>query len=158
MEIEKSHIESDEYYMESALLEAELAAASGEVPVGAVVVHNNKVISKGRNTIEKSGNPLAHAEINAINAAVKKLGYKHLIGCTLYVTLEPCAMCSGAIVLARIPCLVFGAGDPKSGGSGSLYGITNDHRLNHRCGIRKGVLRNNCSTILKEFFAEKRRG
>ncbi len=157
MDITKNQIETDEYFMRIALRQAKIAGDSGEVPVGAVVVLDNTIISEGRNTIEKTGNPLAHAEINAINAAVIKSGYKHLLDCTLYVTLEPCAMCSGAIVLARIPYLVYGADDPKSGGSGSLYEITNDLRLNHRCEIRKGVLKEECSIILKKFFAERRK-
>ncbi len=157
MNINNNQIEADEYFMRVALRQAKIAGDSGDVPVGAVIVQDNAIIAKEYNTIEDSGNPLAHAEINTINAAAKKLGYKHLLGCTMYVTLEPCAMCSGAIVLARIPYLVYGADDPKSGGSGSLYGITSDRRLNQRCEIRKGVLKEECSIILKEFFAERRR-
>jgi tRNA(adenine34) deaminase len=147
-----------EYFMELALREAELALARKEVPVGAVIVQNNKIIGKGSNQIELLQDPTAHAEMIAITAAAAHLESRRLEECTLYVTLEPCAMCAGAIVLARIPVLIFGAYDPKAGACTSLYTITNDSRLNHRVHTKGGVLEEKCGGILKEFFKERRPG
>ncbi len=144
--------------MELALREAELALARKEVPVGAVIVQNNKIIGKGSNQIELLQDPTAHAEMIAITAAATHLESRRLEECTLYVTLEPCAMCAGAIVLARIPTLIFGAYDPKAGACTSLYTITNDSRLNHRVHTKGGVLEEKCGGILKEFFKERRPG
>lgn len=151
------NIQNDEYFMMLAMREAEKALDDKEVPIGAVIVHENRVIAKGRNQIEMLQDPTAHAEMIAITAAAEHFGNRRLADCTLYVTLEPCAMCSGAIVLARIPRIVFGASDPKSGASGSLYQITEDTRLNHRCSVERGVLENECSSILKEFFVRLRK-
>ena len=145
-----------EYWMELALREAELSLKRKEVPVGAVIVHKNVVIAKGSNQIEMLQDPTAHAEMIALTAAAAHLGNRRLEHCTMYVTLEPCAMCAGAIVLARLPVLVFGAYDPKAGACSSLFTITNDIRLNHRVHTVGGVLEEKCGAILKEFFIRKR--
>ena len=137
----------DERWMESALREAELAYKRKEVPVGAVVVHKGRIIGRGYNQIEMLRDPTAHAEMIAITA-----GTMRLEDCTLYVTLEPCPMCAGAIVLARIPRLVYGASDPKAGACGTIYNIVQDERLNHRVELARGVLEERCSSILKDFF------
>lgn len=148
---------TDEYYMRLALREAEKAYERQEVPIGAVIVHENKVIGKGYNQIEMLQDPTAHAEMIAITAAVSSLGSRRLLDCTLYVTIEPCCMCAGAIVLARIPRLVFGAADPKAGACTSLYSITEDSRLNHRCTVEHGLLQEDCAGIIRAFFAERRK-
>ncbi len=142
--------------MELALKEAELAFKRNEVPVGAVIVQDGKVIGRGSNQIELLQDPTAHAEIIAITAAALHLGNRRLEKCTMYVTLEPCPMCAGAIVLARIPLLLFGAYDPKAGACTSLYTITNDSRLNHRVHSIGGVLEEKCGELLKEFFVKTR--
>jgi tRNA(adenine34) deaminase len=146
-----------EQFMKQALREAERALEFDEVPVGAVVVHDGKVIGRGYNQIERLQDPTAHAEMIAITAAATHLQSRRLEKCTLYVTLEPCAMCSGAIVLARIPTLVFGAYDPKAGASGTLYTITEDKRLNHTCHVVGGILDAESESLLKQFFAAKRK-
>ena len=140
------------YWMELALREAELALKRDEVPVGAVIVRDGLVIAKGSNQTEMLQDPTAHAEMIALTAAAAHLGSKRLENCALYVTLEPCAMCAGAVVLSRIPFVVFGAYDPKAGACSTLYTITNDTRLNHRAHTVGGVLEEKCSGILKEFF------
>lgn len=146
--------------MAAALKEAEKAARKGEVPVGAVIVSEGKVIARGHNKRELANDPAAHAELLAIRAAAKKFGRWRLSGTTLYVTLEPCLMCMGAIILARVPRLVFGALDPKAGACGSLYNISEDKRLNHRVHVTSGVLGTESQEALKDFFrrlrAEKR--
>ena len=142
--------------MEVAIREAEIALKREEVPIGAVVVRDRAVIGKGSNQTEMLQDPTAHAEIIAITAAASYLGSRRLDGCILYVTLEPCPMCAGAIVLARLPLLVFGGYDPKAGACTSLYTITNDSRLNHRVHTIGGVLEEKCGQILKEFFGERR--
>ena len=147
---------SHDRWMEYAIKEAEAGSRRNEVPVGAIVVHKNQVIAKGFNQTETLQDPTAHAEMIAITAAAEHLKSWRLDGCTLYVTLEPCAMCAGAIVLARLPLLVFGAYDPKAGACTSLYTITNDTRLNHRVHTVGGILEARCSGILKDFFAKKR--
>lgn len=144
------------YWMEQAFKEAEKAYQAGEVPVGAVIVYNNTIIGKGHNLIETLQEPTAHAEMIAISAAANYLESRRLLDTTLYVTLEPCPMCSGAMVLARIPVLVYGASDPKSGSCGTLYNIVQDPRLNHQIEIVKGVLEKKCSLILSEFFKKLR--
>ncbi len=146
----------DERWMESALREAEQAKKRKEVPVGAVVVHNSRIIGKGYNQIETLQDPTAHAEMIAITAAAAGLGSRRFEGCTLYVTLEPCAMCAGAIVLARIPRLVFGAFDPKAGACGTLFNIVQDSRLNHRVELVGGISAEQCGGLLSEFFAAMR--
>ena len=147
-----------EYWMNAALRDAEEAMRRKEVPVGAVIVYNETIIAHGSNQTELLRNPTAHAEMIAITAAASHLGNRRLEGCTLYVTLEPCAMCAGAIVLARVPRLVFGAYDPKAGACTSLYMITNDSRLNHRVHTIGGVAEEKCSHILKTFFLNTRSG
>jgi tRNA(adenine34) deaminase len=146
----------DERWMESALREAEKAKGRKEVPVGAVVVHNGRIIGKGYNQIESLQDPTAHAEMIAITAASAGLGSRRLEGCTLYVTLEPCAMCAGAIVLARLPRLVFGTHDPKAGACGTLFNIVQDSRLNHRVELVGGVSKERCGELLSSFFAAVR--
>jgi len=138
--------------MEIALREAELALTRKEVPVGAVITHKGTIIGKGSNQIEMLQDPTAHAEMIALTAAAAHLQNRRLDNCAMYVTLEPCAMCAGAIVLSRIPLLVFGAYDPKAGACTSLYTITNDTRLNHRVHTIGGILEEKCGGILKEFF------
>ena len=146
----------DEHFMRLALKQAQKSFGSGDVPVGAIIVHDDKVIGRGHNKIELQGNSLYHAELIAIQAAIKKMKYKHLLGAELYVTLEPCAMCAGAIVLARISRVVYGAADPKAGAVRSLFSITQDSRLNHRCDVLGGVMEEECSKMLKDFFASIR--
>jgi tRNA(adenine34) deaminase len=143
--------------MTLALKEAQTAFAKNEVPVGAVVVHGGVVIGRGYNQIEMMNDPTAHAEMIALTAASSHLDSKWLKGCTLYVTLEPCPMCAGAIVLSRIPTVVFGCYDPKMGACGTLYAITEDKRLNHRVHTIGGVLDKQCGELLKEFFKKKRK-
>ncbi len=148
--------EIDQRFMREALKMAERALDSEDVPVGAVVVQDMHVIGRGCNQRELLQDPTAHAEIIAITAAAQAVGHWRLEECTLYVTLEPCAMCAGAIVLARIPRLVFGAWDPKAGACGSLYRITEDERLNHRAETVGGVLAGPCAELLREFFRRRR--
>ena len=145
-----------ENWMEQAFREAEIANEKGEVPIGAVVVHQNSIIGRGHNLTETLQDPTAHAEMIAITAAADSLGSRRLKNTVLYVTLEPCVMCAGAIVLARIPVLVYGASDPKAGATGTLYNIVQDDRLNHRAELMKGVLEKKCSLILSEFFRKLR--
>jgi len=143
-------------WMKAALREAKLAFDNNEVPVGAVVVFDGKIIGRGYNQIEKLNDPTAHAEMIAITAASNHLQSKKLDKCTLYVTMEPCPMCAGAIVLAKIPTLVFGAFDPKAGACGTLYNITEDDRLNHRTHVIAGVCDRESETLLKIFFVKAR--
>ena len=143
-------------WMRYALEEAENALQENEVPVGAVIVCKNKIIGRGYNKVESLQDSTAHAEMIALSAAVTCLGQKWLTDCTLYVTLEPCAMCAGALVLARIKNIVFGADDPKAGACGSVMNIARHERLNHSIDIRSGILENECSSILKEFFVKMR--
>ncbi len=142
--------------MTQALAAARRAPAHADVPVGAVVVKDGAVVARAHNARERGADPTAHAEILAIRRAAKRLGSWRLDGCTLYVTLEPCAMCAGAIVLARLPRLVYGASDPKAGFVGSLGDLCRDVRLNHRPSVTAGVLGADCGKILVEFFREKR--
>lgn len=142
--------------MSWALEEAEKALESEDAPIGAVIVKGDNIIGSGYNQVEKNGDPSAHAEMIAIKEAVQNNGYKRLLDCDIYVTVEPCAMCAGAIVLARLRRIVFGAYDPKAGACGSLYNIPSDERLNHKCEIVPGVLQEECSQILKDFFKKIR--
>ncbi len=145
-------MDNDQRWMEQALLEASQAADLGEVPVGAVVVREGNLLASGFNRRESDQDPLAHAELLAIREAAVALNGWRLIGCTMFVTLEPCAMCAGALVNSRIDRLVFGASDPKAGFCGSLGDLVRDSRLNHRLEVHSGVLETACSRILKEFF------
>ena len=149
---EVSSFAEDGRWMLEALREAERAGRRGEVPVGAVVVGAGRVLGRAGNAIEATQDPTAHAEMLALRQAAAALGTRRLLATTLYVTLEPCAMCAGAAVLARVPRLVFGATDPKSGACGSLCNIAADPRLNHRCQVRGGVLERECAELLKGFF------
>jgi tRNA(adenine34) deaminase len=146
----------DAYYMKLALAQAEAAAAADEAPIGAVIVRDDQVLATARNERETLRDPTAHAEMIAITQAAAALGSWRLEGCTLYVTLEPCPMCAGAIVQARIPRVVYGAVDPKAGAVRSLYRLLEDPRLNHRCEVVEGVLAEPCGRVLTEFFQRKR--
>jgi len=143
-------------WMHDALAEAEKAADTGDVPVGAVVVRKGEIVGRGRNRVEDRRDPTAHAERLAIQEACNALGTKHLPDCTLYVTLEPCPMCAGAIVLARLSRLVFGALDEKSGAASTLYAIPRDGRLNHQVDLLAGVEADRAGTLLEQFFAQRR--
>jgi tRNA(adenine34) deaminase len=144
--------------MRLAIAEAERAGALGEVPIGAVVVRDAEVIGRGHNRREIDGDPLAHAEILALRQAAAATEGWRLVGCTLYVTLEPCAMCAGALVNARVDRLVYGAADPKGGYCGTLGDLVRDPRLNHRLEVVAGVLADECGALLSGFFAGLRRG
>ncbi len=146
----------DDAAMRLALAEARLAPDTGDVPVGAVVVRDDVVVGTGRNAREETGDPTAHAEVLALRAAARTLGRWRLDDCTLVVTLEPCAMCAGALVLARVPRLVLGAWDEKAGATGSVHDLVRDRRLNHRVEVVGGVLADECSGLLREFFAGHR--
>ena len=145
-----------EYYMQMALQQAEKAVSMDEVPVGAVIVRNGQIIASGCNSREIQKSAIAHAEINAIKNACDFLGGWRLIGCEMYVTLEPCVMCAGAILQARIEKLYIGTLDPKGGAVGSKLNILEDFAFNHRCEVEKGILEAECSKILKDFFKNKR--
>lgn len=146
----------DERFLEAALAEARAAQDDGEVPIGAVVVLRGRVIGRGRNRVEATQDPTAHAEIIAIGAASQTLKSWRLDDCTLYVTLEPCHMCAGAIVLARLSRLVYGARDPKAGACGSLAMVPQDLRLNHRVEVVPEVMADECGTLLARFFQKRR--
>jgi tRNA(adenine34) deaminase len=147
---------SHEHWMKVALREAQRAYDVKEVPVGAIVVHNGEIIGRGYNQMEHLQDPTAHAEMIAITAAANHLNSRRLERCTLYVTLEPCPMCAGAIVLARIPTLVFSTFDPKAGACGTLYTITEDRRLNHSVHVIAGICEKESETLLKDFFKKMR--
>lgn len=147
----------DEQYMRLALDEAVAAFDEDEVPIGAVIVHGGAVIGRGHNQRERLADPTAHAEMIAITAAAESLRDWRLIDCTLYVTLEPCLMCAGAILQARLPRLVYGVEDPKAGACGTLYNVIDDERLNHRVECVAGVLPADCRELLQHFFEQKRR-
>ena len=149
-------VDLDVYYMEIALMQAREALRQGEVPVGAVLVHAGKIVARSHNRREALQDATAHAEILALREAGKRLGSWRLLDTTLYVTLEPCPMCAGALVQARVSRLVYGAPDPKSGAAGSLYNIAADPRLNHRLKVKAGVLGAQCAALLQEFFQVRR--
>ena len=149
---EKNH----EYWMRRAIAEAGKAEAKNEVPIGCVIVRDNKIIARGHNLRETTQDPAAHAELIAIRKAARKLGSWRLLDTKLYVTLEPCTMCMGAIILSRIPIVVFGCYDPKGGAAGSLYDLSNDSRLNHSVQLLPRILEAECSTLLSAFFADLR--
>ena len=145
-----------EKYMEEALREARAAAQDGDVPVGCFIVRDGQIVGRGRNRVEADHDPTAHAEIAAIREAVRAVGRERLTGCTMYVTLEPCSMCAGAIVLARVDRLVIAASDPKTGACGSVYNIVEDPKLNHRVEVIRGMMEEEAAGLLKEFFADLR--
>lgn len=146
----------DEKFMRLALEEARLAAAEGEVPCGAVVVHDGEVVARAHNRREGAHDPSAHAEFSALVEASQTLGRWRLTGCTVYVTLEPCLMCAGLMVNARIDRCVYGAPDPKGGAVGTLYDVSHDERLNHEFDVTSGVLRQECADELRAFFRARR--
>jgi tRNA(adenine34) deaminase len=146
----------DEYFMRLALREAERALEHDDVPIGAVVVHDGEVIGVGANERELRGDPTAHAEVLALREAAAKLGSWRLLDCSLYVTLEPCAMCAGAIILARVPRVVYGTVDPKAGMAGSVLDVLGEPRLNHRPEVAAGLLAEESASLLQEFFASRR--
>jgi tRNA(adenine34) deaminase len=150
-------MESDEHYMDLALAEARNAEAAGEVPVGAVIVSSGAVIGRGFNQPITSNDPTAHAEIVALREAARSQRDYRLLNAVLYCTVEPCMMCAGAIIHARIERLVFGTPDPKSGAAGSIYNVLTDPRLNHRVDVVSGVREDECAALLRKFF-ESRRG
>ena len=150
-------METHEEYMRIAIEEAKIAASLGESPIGAVIVQDGKVVGRGHNTTETAKDPTCHAEMNAIRDAARNLRGWRLPHCSMYVTLEPCSMCAGAIVLARIEQLYIGTADPKSGACGSLRNIVSDERLNHRVEVHTGVLQEECSGLLKDFFKQLRK-
>jgi tRNA(adenine34) deaminase len=149
----------DEYFMRLALREAQRAREHGDVPIGALVVRDDgEVIAAAHNERERRQDPTAHAEILALREAAQALGSWRVLETTLYVTLEPCAMCAGAIVLARVPRVIYGASDPKAGAAGSVLDVLAEPRLNHRPEVRGGVLREECGELLSAFFASRRAG
>lgn len=148
--------QSHQRFMAQAVMLAEQAFEDGEVPVGAIVVHKNKIVGKGYNQVERLNDPTAHAEMIAISAACDTLGEKYLSECTLYVTLEPCPMCAGGIVWSKLGTVVFGASDAKAGGCGSVFNIVQNNKLNHRAEVIQGILEHDCEYLLTSFFSAKR--
>lgn len=148
---------TDESFMHEALALAREAWAAGEVPVGAVVVKDGGIVGRGFNAPISTHDPSGHAEIRALRDAATRLGNYRLVDCTLYVTLEPCAMCAGAIMHARLARVAFGAADPKTGAAGSVVDLFADKRLNHHTEVTAGVLSEDCAGLLRQFFAERRR-
>jgi tRNA(adenine34) deaminase len=146
----------DAAWMELALEQAQLAALAGEVPVGALVIRQGEIIGQGHNRNLLDNDPTAHAEIVALRQAAARVGNHRLIGCTMVATIEPCSMCAGALIHARIARLVYGAADPKAGAAGSTVQVINHPRLNHRMEVTAGVLADKCSEILQQFFRQKR--
>ena len=146
----------DEIYMSEALKEAHKAAEENEVPIGCVIVNDKRIIARGYNQVERLSDPTAHAEMIAITQAASYLSSKWLNGVWVYVTIEPCSMCAGALVLARVERLIYGAADAKAGACGSVTNIVNN-KLNHRINVKKSILEKQCSSLLKEFFKIKRR-
>ena len=148
--------EADEILMRAALAEARAAAEAGEVPIGAVAVIDGTIVGRGQNRVLRDVDPTAHAEIVAMRAAARAIQNYRLVDCELYVTLEPCAMCAGAMMHARLSRLVYGAADPKAGAAGSVLEVLNHSRLNHQINVTAGVLAEQCAELLREFFRERR--
>ncbi|MEZ6128069.1 MAG: tRNA adenosine(34) deaminase TadA [Planctomycetaceae bacterium] len=149
-------LQPHDFWMKKALDQAVLAYDQGEVPVGAVIVHRDRLVAEACNQRETLNDPTAHAEMIAITQAAEALGSWRLLDCTLYVTLEPCPMCAGAIVQARIPFVIYGTADPKGGACDTLFNITSDIRLNHQAAVLGGVMLEDCKAILQQFFREQR--
>jgi tRNA(adenine34) deaminase len=147
---------TDSDFMQAALDEARLAGAEGEVPIGAVVVREGEIVAWGQNRVLRDVDPSAHAEMVALRAAAKAVGNYRLSGCTLYVTLEPCAMCAGALIHARLDRLVYAAADPKAGACGSVLEVLNHPRLNHKMIVEQGILEEEAAELLRSFFRERR--
>ncbi len=150
-------MQNDEQYMQTALEEARIAASEGEVPIGAVVVCDGVVVARAHNRRENDADPSAHAEYRAMLEASRALGRWRLTGCTVYVTLEPCLMCAGLMVNARIDRCVYGAADPKGGAFGTLFDVSNDPRLNHAFRVTSGVCADECAQVLRDFFKARRK-
>lgn len=148
---------TDEYFMTEALKEARKAILHDDVPIGAVIVYENRIIAKAHNLVEKKRDATRHAEVVSINKAIKKMGYKHLNDCTLYVTVEPCSMCAGAIILSRIKRVVYATEDLKAGACNSLYELLHDSRLNHQCKVSSGVLKQESQELISGFFSDIRK-
>jgi tRNA(adenine34) deaminase len=146
----------DREAMQAALAEARLAGEGGEVPIGAVVVRDGTIVARGQNRVLRDVDPTAHAEIVALRAAAVAVGNYRLLGCTLYVTLEPCSMCAGAMIHARLDRLVFAAADPKAGAAGSVLGVLNHPQLNHQMQMEQGILAEESAELLRSFFRERR--
>lgn len=146
----------DAEFMSEALAEAKSAAAAGEVPIGAVAVLRGEIVGRGQNRVLRDCDPTAHAEIVALRAAARAIGNYRLLDCELYVTLEPCAMCAGAMIHARLARLIFGAADPKAGAAGSVLEVLNHPRLNHQMQVTAGVLGEDCRELLRRFFRDRR--
>ena len=149
-------VQTDEALMREALAEARAAAAAGEVPIGAVAVVAGEIVARGQNRVLRDGDPTAHAEIVALRAAARAVGNYRLTGCELYVTLEPCAMCAGAMVHARLGRLIYAAADPKAGAVGSVLQVLNHPRLNHQMAVTSGILADESAELLRGFFRERR--
>jgi tRNA(adenine34) deaminase len=149
-------MDADTQFMQEAVAEARASAAAGEVPIGAVLVHNGTILSRSGNRTIRDCDPTAHAEIVVLREAARLLGNYRLAGTTLYVTIEPCSMCAGAIIQARVPRLVYGADDPKGGAVRSCFEILSNPRLNHQVEVTSGVLAADCAAILQTFFADRR--
>ncbi|HMD77501.1 MAG TPA: tRNA adenosine(34) deaminase TadA [Terracidiphilus sp.] len=147
---------NDQQAMQAALAEARLAAEAGEAPIGAVVVREGAIIARGQNRMLRDLDPTAHAEIVALREAAAALGNYRLNGCTLYVTLEPCAMCAGAMIHARLDRLVFAAADPKTGAAGSVLAVLNHPQLNHQMQVEQGIAADESAELLRSFFRERR--
>ncbi len=147
---------TDHEAMQAALAEARLASEAGEVPIGAVVVHQGKIIGRGQNSLLRNLDPTAHAEIIAMRDAAKAIGNYRLLGCTLYVTLEPCAMCAGAMIHARLDRIVYAAADPKAGACGSVLAVLNHPQLNHQMLVEQGIAIEESAEMLRAFFRERR--
>jgi len=147
---------TDLEFMQSALAEARLAVEAGEVPIGAVVVRDGKIVARGQNRVLRDVDPTAHAEIVALRSAAEAVGNYRLNGCALFVTLEPCAMCAGAMIHARLDRLVFAASDPKAGAAGSVLAVINHPQLNHQLQIEQGMLAEESAELLRSFFRERR--
>ena len=146
----------DIHYMREALKEAEKAMQRGEIPVGALLVRNGEIIGRGSNSRSLEGSPLGHAELTAMREASEDVVIWRFDDCTLYVTVEPCVMCAGAMVQSRLGTLVYGTRDPKAGAVGSLYNIVEDPRMYHRCIVRSGILKEECAELLRSFFRMRR--
>jgi len=146
----------DREAMQAAIAEARLAADAGEVPIGAVVIHEGEIIARGQNRVLRDLDPTAHAEVVALRAAASMLGNYRLVNCTLFATLEPCAMCAGAMIHARLDRLVFAAADPKAGAAGSVLSVLNHPQLNHQVMVEQGLLAEESAELLRSFFRERR--
>jgi tRNA(adenine34) deaminase len=149
-------MKSDAQFMQEALAEARSAAAAGEVPIGAVLVHGGQILARSGNRTIRDNDPTAHAEILVLREAARRIGNYRLAGATLYVTIEPCSMCAGAAVQARVPRLVYGADDPKGGAVRTCFQILSDPRLNHQVEVTSGVLAADCAAVIQSFFSERR--